>query len=95
MLLLAKGVDLRVAPAAREWLGTKGFDRRLGARPLARIIQDEVKRPLADEVLFGKLENGGSVEIRLSDDGMKLEFEVEARAKRSAVPVTSSTGADD
>jgi ATP-dependent Clp protease ATP-binding subunit ClpA len=95
MLLLAKGVDLRVAPAAREWLGRKGFDRRLGARPLARIIQDEVKRPLADEVLFGKLEHGGSVEIRLSDDGTKLEFEVDARTKRTPVPAESTTGADD
>jgi ATP-dependent Clp protease ATP-binding subunit ClpA len=95
MLLLAKGVDLRVAPAAREWLGKKGFDRRLGARPLARIIQDEVKRPLADEVLFGKLENGGSVEIRLSDDGSKLVFDIEARARRAPVPATSMTGADD
>jgi ATP-dependent Clp protease ATP-binding subunit ClpA len=95
MLLLAKGVDLRVAPAAREWLGKKGFDRRLGARPLARIIQDEVKRPLADEVLFGKLENGGSVEIRLSDDGTKLVFDVEARTKRALVPATSTAGGAD
>jgi len=88
MLLLAKGVDLRVTPAARSWLGKRGFDRRLGARPLARIIQDEVKRPLADEILFGKLEHGGAVEIDLDDAGgtsaAKLMFQFRQRSPQTA-----------
>ncbi len=78
-LLLSKGVDLEIEPSVREWLGKKGFDRRLGARPLARLIQDELKRPLADEILFGKLENGGSVMIRLDSAEGRLVFDYEAR----------------
>jgi ATP-dependent Clp protease ATP-binding subunit ClpA len=68
-LLFAKGIDLTVTPAARAWLAQRGYDRRLGARPLARLIQDEVKRPLADEILFGSLENGGHVELTVESPG--------------------------
>jgi ATP-dependent Clp protease ATP-binding subunit ClpA len=72
--LLAKGVDLEVDSEVREWLASKGYDRNMGARPMARLIQDEIKRPLANEILFGKFENGGHVHVRLKDG--KVFFEM-------------------
>ncbi|NDD91054.1 ATP-dependent Clp protease ATP-binding subunit ClpA [bacterium] len=83
-LLLAKGVDLRLTREARDWLGKKGFDRRLGARPLSRIIQDEIKRALADEILFGKLEGGGSVSISVDTKTDRLVFEIHSRDREKA-----------
>ena len=61
--LTEKHVTIELAPAAREYLATAGYDSVLGARPLARLIQEEVKKPLAEELLFGKLANGGSVTV--------------------------------
>jgi hypothetical protein len=61
MLLHEKHVSLSATPAARDWLAQHGFDPLMGARPMARVIQDKVKRPLADELLFGKLVGGGRV----------------------------------
>jgi len=61
--LAERDVTLDVTKAARELLAEKGYDPDFGARPLARVIQDEVKRPLGDELLFGKLEHGGDVMI--------------------------------
>lgn len=71
--LSSKGVALTVEQSAREWLITHGYDRVLGARPMARLIQENIKKPLADELLFGKLANGGHVLLSMSDD--KLNFE--------------------
>ena len=59
-----KHVSLSATPAAREWLAEHGFDPQMGARPMARVIQDKIKRPLADELLFGKLVDGGRVSGR-------------------------------
>lgn len=70
--LSGKKVTLRLSPEARRWLAEHGYDAKLGARPLARLIQQEVETPLSDEILFGKLEKGGQAEIELVDD--KLEF---------------------
>jgi ATP-dependent Clp protease ATP-binding subunit ClpA len=47
----------------REWLADKGYDEQMGARPLGRVIQEHIKKPLADEVLFGKLKKGGTVKV--------------------------------
>src|SRR3546814_13580367 len=58
-----KGVTLSTTPAARDWLARNGFDPLMGARPMARLLQDKIKRPLADELLFGKLVNGGRVGV--------------------------------
>ena len=58
---------------AREWLAQHGFDPLMGARPMARVIQDKVKRPLADELLFGKLVNGGRVSVDVRDDELLVE----------------------
>jgi ATP-dependent Clp protease ATP-binding subunit ClpA len=62
--LQAKGVTLDVEDSAREWLAEHGFDARMGARPMARVIQDRIKKPLAEELLFGRLANGGHLVIR-------------------------------
>lgn len=77
-LLLAKNIEIEFDQESREWLAKKGFDRKMGARPLARTIQDEIKRPLSEEILFGKLENGGAVRVVLKED--KLQFVIEAKA---------------
>lgn len=68
-----KGVTLAVEKSAREWLIAHGYDKVLGARPMARLIQEYIKKPLADELLFGKLANGGHVLLSMQDD--KLHFE--------------------
>lgn len=73
-----KSVSLAATPAAREWLAQHGFDPLMGARPMARVIQDKVKRPLADELLFGKLVAGGRVSIDVRDGEIVLEVHPEA-----------------
>jgi ATP-dependent Clp protease ATP-binding subunit ClpA len=75
--LAEKNVSLTVEQEVREWFAREGYDPKMGARPMARLIQDEIKRPLSEEVLFGKLASGGSVKI--SRPGDKLEFEISAR----------------
>ena len=70
MLLQEKHVGLSTTPAARDWLAKHGFDPLMGARPMSRLIQDKVKRPLADELLFGKLVGGGRVSIDVKDDDL-------------------------
>ncbi len=72
-----KGVSLEVSAAARAWLAEKGYDRAMGARPMARVIRDQVRKPLADELLFGKLSRGGEVHVDLVDD--TLSFKTKAR----------------
>ncbi|WP_149193508.1 ATP-dependent Clp protease ATP-binding subunit ClpA [Luteimonas suaedae] len=68
-----KNVAVNATPAAREWLARHGFDPQMGARPMARIIQDRIKRPLADELLFGKLVGGGRVNVDVKDDDLFVE----------------------
>jgi len=70
-----KGVQLSVEDAARSWIAEKGYDPKMGARPMARVIQEHIKRPLAEELLFGRLAGGGQVQVTVSADGSKLEFE--------------------
>jgi ATP-dependent Clp protease ATP-binding subunit ClpA len=70
-----KGVQLTVEDAARSWIAEKGYDPKMGARPMARVIQEHIKRPLAEELLFGRLAGGGQVQVSVSKDGSKLEFE--------------------
>ena len=77
--LAGKGVQLDVDDDARAWLATRGYDPKMGARPMARTIQDSLKRPLAEELLFGKLAQGGRVHVGVKDD--KIDFEIEAREK--------------
>ena len=72
-LLHEKNVALSATPTARDWLAEHGFDPLMGARPMARVIQDKIKRPLADELLFGKLVGGGRVSIDVRDDELTIE----------------------
>ncbi len=81
--LAAKGVLLEIDEAAKLWLADKGYDPKMGARPMARVIQEQIKRPLAEELLFGKLANGGKVYVRLGDDG--IQFDIEGREKMAAL----------
>ena len=67
-----KHVSLTVDEPARQWIAKRGYDPKMGARPMARVIQDFIKRPLAEELLFGKLINGGHVDVGVSADGQKL-----------------------
>ncbi|WP_417623700.1 ATP-dependent Clp protease ATP-binding subunit ClpA [Paremcibacter congregatus] len=75
MQLEERQVHITLTPAAKTWLSEKGYDRLYGARPLSRTIQEHVKKPLANELLFGKLVNGGEVTVRVKDG--KLLFDIE------------------
>jgi ATP-dependent Clp protease ATP-binding subunit ClpA len=87
--LAEQNVHIQFDSDAREWLAKRGYDRLYGARPMARLIQDKVKQQLAEELLFGKLANGGEVHVSVKDD--KLAFELtpappkEMRKKKPAV----------
>jgi ATP-dependent Clp protease ATP-binding subunit ClpA len=70
-----KRVSITVDEAARRWIAKRGYDPKMGARPMARLIQEHIKRPLAEELLFGKLTNGGHVDVTVSEDGEKLKLE--------------------
>ena len=68
-----KGVTLKVDPEARHWLIEHGYDKSMGARPMARLIQEHVKKPLADELLFGKLTDGGFATLHVQDGHLLFE----------------------
>lgn len=72
-----KNVTLTATPSARDWLAQHGFDPLMGARPMARLIQDKIKRPLADELLFGKLVGGGRVTVDVKGDDLVVESQAE------------------
>ena len=71
----AKKVQLEVDADARAWLAEHGFDAKMGARPMARVIQEHIKRPLAEELLFGQLADGGTVRVGVENDEIKLEVQ--------------------
>ena len=73
--LEAKRVVVHMDDAARSWVAHKGYDPKMGARPMARVIQEHIKRPLAEELLFGKLVDGGQVRISVKADGSGLDLE--------------------
>ncbi|MGL0937262.1 ATP-dependent Clp protease ATP-binding subunit ClpA [Vibrio vulnificus] len=70
----ARGVSLEVSEDARHWLANKGYDKAMGARPMSRVIQDKLKKPLANELLFGSLIDGGTVKVTLEKDDLKFEY---------------------
>jgi ATP-dependent Clp protease ATP-binding subunit ClpA len=72
--LAEKRVIVRLEESAREWLAKNGFDSRYGARPMARLIHNKIKQPLANEILFGKLAHGGSANVSAVDDDLQLNF---------------------
>jgi len=79
--LQEKRVTLSASGEARQWLAEHGFDPAMGARPMARIIQERIKRPLADELLFGKLLNGGKVQLAVRGGEFMVDVEAEELAE--------------
>ena len=68
-----------------EWLANRGYDEKMGARPMGRVIQEEIRKVLAEEVLFGKLVDGGIVDLKIVDDKLAFEFsELEAQVSEPA-----------
>ncbi|HSM92212.1 MAG TPA: ATP-dependent Clp protease ATP-binding subunit ClpA [Anaeromyxobacteraceae bacterium] len=87
--LAEKKVALTLTAEARGWLADRGFDPKMGARPMARIIQSEVKKPLAEKILFGELIGGGSVQVEVEEDGSKLRLvATPATSPAEPAPVT-------
>jgi ATP-dependent Clp protease ATP-binding subunit ClpA len=74
MQLEQKGVTISLDEAARRWIAEKGWDPKMGARPMARTLQEFIKRPLAEELLFGRLVGGGQVSVSVAADGSRLEL---------------------
>jgi len=72
--LMDRNVTFELSTKAANWLADKGYDDKMGARPLARVIQEHLKKPLAEELLFGKLSKGGLVKVHLKDDKLDLEL---------------------
>jgi len=73
--LMDRHVSIELTQAAAEWLADKGYDDKMGARPLARVIQEHIKKPLAEELLFGKLAKGGLVRVRVRDGALDLDVQ--------------------
>ncbi len=73
--LETKGVALHIDEDARQWIAKRGYDPKMGARPMARVIQEHIKRPLAEELLFGRLEKGGHAFVSVGKDGGELKVE--------------------
>ena len=84
--LADRNVTIELSSAAKEWLAERGYDRLYGARPLARVIQEHIKKPLAEELLFGRLAKGGAVKVAMKDG--KLDFEI----TEAATPVAGRPG---
>ncbi len=90
--LADRNVTIELSSTAKDWLAERGYDPLYGARPLARVIQEHIKKPLAEELLFGKLVKGGSVKVNLVDG--KLSFDV-TEASPSANPVKPESDGDE
>ena len=73
--LMDRNVTIELSAPAAEWLGEKGYDDKMGARPLGRVIQEHIKKPLAEELLFGKLAKGGVVQVGIKDGKIDLRIE--------------------
>jgi ATP-dependent Clp protease ATP-binding subunit ClpA len=86
--LADRHVTIETNDDAADWLAKNGFDELYGARPLARVIQEHIKKPLADEILFGRLAKGGHVKVVLKDG--KLAFEIEGQGREPGAPVVEN-----
>ena len=80
--LADQNVHIKFDEGARDWMTERGYDRLCGARPMGRLIQEKIKQPLAEELLFGKLTNGGEVSVHLKDG--ELAFEITAAAPKKS-----------
>ncbi|MEL7389143.1 MAG: ATP-dependent Clp protease ATP-binding subunit ClpA, partial [Pseudomonadota bacterium] len=81
--LLDRNVTIELTKPAAEWLAEKGYDDKMGARPLGRVIQEHLKKPLAEELLFGKLAKGGIVKVGIKDGHLDIRIEGPERPKIS------------
>jgi ATP-dependent Clp protease ATP-binding subunit ClpA len=95
--LADRGVTIEMSEPALKWIGEIGYDEKFGARPLARVIQEHIKKPLADELLFGKLEHGGIVKVRLEGEGLdrKLLFDLVPADPAKKAKGSREDGEDD
>ena len=75
--LESKKVEIHVETSAKQWIAERGYDVKMGARPMQRIIQEHIKKPLAEEILFGRLENGGKIVVRAREDENSDELDIE------------------
>ncbi|HQA16753.1 MAG TPA: ATP-dependent Clp protease ATP-binding subunit ClpA [Novosphingobium sp.] len=94
--LAEQNVHIQFDGDAREWLGKRGYDKLYGARPMARLIQDKVKQPLAEELLFGKLRHGGEVHVSVKDDALSFELtpappKLDRKARKAAEAAAAAT----
>jgi ATP-dependent Clp protease ATP-binding subunit ClpA len=80
-----KMVTLELDESARDWIAQKGYDPTMGARPMARVIQEHIKRPLAEELLFGSLTGGGHIRVKLDAENDRLILESQPQETREAV----------
>src|SRR6202044_3027968 len=92
--LADRNVTIELSSAAKEWLAERGYDRLYGARPLGRVIQEHIKKPLAEELLFGKLVKGGAVKVTMKDNKLDFEF-TEASAPALPKPEGDDEGGAD
>ncbi len=90
--LTDKNVSIQLSDEARNYLAEQGYDPVMGARPLARVIQEKIKRPLAEELLFGELINGGLVKVDMVDDELSFTYEADKQVKK---PKPKSESKDD
>jgi len=90
--LMDRHVSIELTPAAAQWLADKGYDDKMGARPLARVIQEHIKKPLAEELLFGKLSKGGLVKVGVlkGEINLKLEGPVKPRLSGNKPPLLTA-----
>ncbi|MFQ6549258.1 ATP-dependent Clp protease ATP-binding subunit ClpA [Aestuariibius sp. 2305UL40-4] len=79
--LIDRNVTIELTKPAAEWLAEKGYDDKMGARPLGRVIQEHIKKPLAEELLFGKLAKGGNVRVGIKDGKLDLKIEEPEKAR--------------
>ncbi|MDB5429250.1 MAG: clpA [Caulobacter sp.] len=84
--LADRNVTIETTDEAADWLAKNGFDELYGARPLARVIQEHIKKPLADDILFGRLQRGGHVKVVLKDGKIAFEFEVDEEPRKPGAP---------
>jgi len=100
--LADQNVHIQFDAQARDWLGDRGYDRLYGARPMARLIQEKVKQPLAEELLFGKLAHGGEVSVTVKEDALNFvltpappKLDRKAARPRKKPKADSATGGQD
>jgi ATP-dependent Clp protease ATP-binding subunit ClpA len=86
--LAERRIAITLDPGARGWLARKGYDPVFGARPLARVVQKEIRDPLTDEILFGQLENGGTVTIGVANDALTFAYEPSPAPAQTAESTT-------